>query len=121
LNGLILLWLMAAVSRVRYRTGILIGDGGSAELLRAMRGIGNFAEYVPMALLMLLLMAAMGLPSYLVHAFGMALTGARLLHALHFTGAASTLMARQVGATVTFGVILLASLGLIAHALVGTP
>ena len=48
LNGLILLWLAAAVSRIRLRTGIWLGDGGAPELVRAMRGLANFAEYVPL-------------------------------------------------------------------------
>ena len=36
------------VSRIRRRTGIWLGDGGAAELIRAMRGLANFAEYVPL-------------------------------------------------------------------------
>jgi uncharacterized membrane protein YecN with MAPEG domain len=117
LNGLILLWLAAAISRVRRQTGIWIGDGGSEELIRAMRGLANFSEYVPLALLMLLLMAALGMPGSLVHLFGLILTAARLVHAMHFTGAASTLITRQVGATLTYGVVLFASLGLLVHSL----
>ena len=67
---------------------------------------------------MLLLMAALGMPGYLVHLFGLALTAARLVHAMHFTGAASTLdRAPGGGARLTFGVLLFASLGLIVHSL----
>jgi uncharacterized protein len=117
LNGLILLWFAGAISRIRQRTGIWLGDGGSEDLLRTMRGLANFAEYVPLALLMLLLMAALGMPGYLVHLFGLVLTGARLLHAMHFTGAATALITRQLGATATFGFVLFASLGLIVHSL----
>ena len=117
LNGLILLWLAGAVSRVRLRTGIWVGDGGSQELMRAMRGQLNFAEYVPLCLVLLLLMAALGMPGYLVHLFGLVLTVGRVAHAAHFSGAYTGLMARQVGAMLTFGVLLLGSLGLVAHAL----
>jgi uncharacterized membrane protein YecN with MAPEG domain len=117
LNGLILLWFAGAISRIRTRTGIWAGDGGSAELLRAMRGQANFAEYVPFALILLLLMAALGAPVYVLHLFGLALTAARVLHALHFTGAVTALVMRQAGALGTWVVLLLASVGLIAHAL----
>ena len=117
LNGLILMWLAVAIGRVRMRTGIWLGDGGSEELLRAMRGLANFTEFVPFGLLMLLLMAALGLPWYLVHVFGATLTIGRVAHAAHFTGAYDALIARQVGAMLTFLPIGLGSLGLIFHAL----
>jgi len=116
LNGLILLWLAVAVGMTRSRTGIWTGDGGSAELIRVMRGQANFAEYVPFCLILLLLMAALGAPGYILHLFGLALTGARTLHGLHFTGIVSTLVARQVGATVTLLLLLFGSLGVIVHA-----
>ncbi|MER2508234.1 MAPEG family protein [Amaricoccus sp.] len=117
LNGLIMLWLSVAVSRVRMRTGVWVGDGGVAELTRVMRGHANFTEYAPFGLLMLLLMAAMGLPWFLVHGFGATLTVGRLLHAAHFTGAYDALIARQIGAMLTFAAIGLGSVGLIFHAL----
>ena len=98
------------------RTGIWIGDGGSEELMRTMRGLANFAEYVPLALFLMLLMAGLGMPGYLLHLFGLALTAARILHALHFTGALDALVARQLGASVTFGVLFFASVGLVVHA-----
>ncbi|MBP7243460.1 MAPEG family protein [Amaricoccus sp.] len=117
LNGLILFWLALAISRIRTRTGVWIGDGGVEELIRAMRGQANFTEFVPFGLLMLLLMAALGLPWYLVHVFGATLTVGRIAHAAHFTGAYDALIARQVGAMLTFLPITLGSVGLIFHAL----
>ena len=116
LHGLILLWLAATVSRIRWRTGIWLGDGGSEELVRATRGLANFAEYVPLVLLMMLLLAGLGMPGYLLLVFGLTLTAARILHGLHFAGVLDTVVARQVGASVTFVVVLLASLGLVVHA-----
>ncbi len=117
LNGLVLIWLTAAVSRVRMRTNVWIGDGGVEDLTRVMRGHANFTEFVPFGLLMLLMMAVLGLPWYLVHIFGATLTVGRVLHAAHFTGVYDALIARQIGAMLTFLAITLGSVGLIFHAL----
>ena len=53
------LYLAFAVIRRRYRDHISLGDGGDASFLRTMRAHGNFAEYVPIALL-LMAMAELG-------------------------------------------------------------
>jgi uncharacterized membrane protein YecN with MAPEG domain len=118
LNGLILLWLAGAVSMVRMRSGIWTGDGGSTDLARVMRGQANFAEYVPLCLLLLLLMAALGAPGYILHLFGLALTGGRVAHALHFTDLVRSRVTREAGALLTFAVLLLGSLGVIVHGMI---
>jgi uncharacterized protein len=40
---------------LRKQFKVLIGDAGHERLLRASRAHGNFAEYVPIALILLLL------------------------------------------------------------------
>ena len=56
-------------------------------MLRVIRGHANFAEYVPLALIMLGVLELSGASPYLLHGLGVALLAGRLLHgyALSFT------------------------------------
>jgi uncharacterized protein len=45
--------LSVRTSRLRRTLKIAIGDGGSQVMLRAMRVHSNFAEYVPLSLILL--------------------------------------------------------------------
>ena len=49
-----------------------------------MRGHANAIETIPMALILLLLLALLGVPAWAIHLLGIALTVGRVLHALHF-------------------------------------
>ena len=117
LNALILGWLSAHVGRVRGRLKIYMGDQGHPLMIRAMRGQANFVEYVPMALILLLVTALMGAPAIAVHALGGALVIGRVLHALHFTAADAPAWQRGVGAALTIFVVMAAGIGAIAHSL----
>jgi uncharacterized membrane protein YecN with MAPEG domain len=119
LNALILIWLGWSVVRIRMRERISIGDGGVPRLIRAMRGMANFTEYAPLALVVLALVALTGAPAWLVHALGLALTAGRAAHAWHFLqadapgwqrmwGMILTLIALLVGALVLAGLALAA-------------
>jgi hypothetical protein len=87
--GLLALFFCALSVRViEYRRGgISLGDGGNPELNRAIRGHANFAEYVPLALLLLALLELSHISIYVLHALGLTLLAARLLHgyALSYT------------------------------------
>ncbi|MDP3859433.1 MAG: MAPEG family protein [Stagnimonas sp.] len=52
LCGLLLVALAARVSQLRMRHRVALGDGGNAELGRAIRAHGNTAEHAPIFLLM---------------------------------------------------------------------
>ena len=56
--------------RLRKRLRIVIGDAGDTSMLRAMRVHANFAEYVPLALVLILLIEAAGGAAWLVHVLG---------------------------------------------------
>jgi hypothetical protein len=64
-----------------------LGDGGNTALMRRIRGHGNFAEYVPLLLLMMGSLELGRLPATWLHALGATLLVARVLHgiALSFT------------------------------------
>jgi len=57
-----------------------LGDGGHADLATATRAHGNFAEYVPLALVLMAIVEINGLPAVGVHGLGLTLTVGRLLH-----------------------------------------
>ncbi|HKK35249.1 MAG TPA: MAPEG family protein [Paracoccaceae bacterium] len=116
-NALILVWLGWSVVRIRMRERISIGDGGDPRLTRAMRGMANFTEYAPMALILIALMALMGAPAWLVHLLGVALTAGRLIHGWHFMQADAPGWQRVAGTILTLSVLLLGAVGVAGHAL----
>jgi uncharacterized membrane protein YecN with MAPEG domain len=82
LNSLILLVLSYNVGRHRGRTDSLEpGATGDAILTRAIRAHGNAAEYMPLAMIMLIALALLGAPVVLVHALGASFTVGRIFHA----------------------------------------
>lgn len=116
LNGLILVWLSINVVNKRHALKISIGDGGDKEMARAMRGQANFVEYVPFCLILLLLMSLIGTPAWVLHLFGLTLTIARLLHAYHFISEKRAIWQRGWGTRLTFAVLGVGSVGMVAHA-----
>ena len=80
---LVLIWgLGLNVTRLRIKHEVPLGDGGNAELARAIRAHGNAAEFVPGLLVALAIMALVGYGMNVIHGFGAALFLARLLHAV---------------------------------------
>jgi len=108
---LLLLALSANVSRWRRRAQMGIGDGGHAELARAIRVQGNFVEYVPLALLLLALLEIAGTPRAWLLAGGSALLAGRLLHAWGLSRHAGVSIGRFVGTALTWGMMFAAALG----------
>jgi uncharacterized membrane protein YecN with MAPEG domain len=73
------------------------GDMGDAVLTRAIRAHGNFTEYAPIVLLLLLILALLGFRPLWLHLYGAAFTAGRVIgafgmmrvkhpNALRFTG-----------------------------------
>jgi uncharacterized protein len=85
--ALLFLALCLRVSSLRGSKRTSLGDGGDPVLMRAIRGHANFAEFVPLILLMMALLELSKFSLYLLHAMGITLVLARLLHgyALSFT------------------------------------
>lgn len=84
--AIVLLVLSLRVIQLRGH-GASLGDGGDPKLLRRIRAQGNFAEYVPFILIMMGFLELGRTSIYLLHAIGITLVLARLLHgyALSFT------------------------------------
>jgi uncharacterized protein len=79
--ALMLVVLGILVVKNRYRARVGLFDGGDEQLGQAIRVHGNFAEYVPMALLVMAFAEAGGSPPWLIHTLGAVLIVGRLLHA----------------------------------------
>ncbi|KAA9130948.1 hypothetical protein F3N42_11380 [Marinihelvus fidelis] len=110
LLGLLLLALSYRVVRVRRRTRVGIGHGDQPALESAMRVQGNFVEYVPIALLLLLLAEAGSPGAWWLYLLGGLLLLGRLLHAWGLAGSSGISVGRFWGTGLTWLVILLAAL-----------
>lgn len=82
LNVFLNIGLALAVSRVRGTQRVSLGHGDSSVVLRAMRAHGNNAEFVPLALVLLLIAELMGGSSLWLHVLGGSLTVARVAQAI---------------------------------------
>ena len=86
--GLLALWfviLTARVILVRRSEGVSLGDGDNKVLARRIRGHANFAEYVPITLVVLGFFEMSGGATWAVHAVGLMLLAGRLLHGYAFS------------------------------------
>ena len=98
----IYIFLSSRVIQSRASTKIGIGTGGHRGLERRMRIHANFAEYVPLALLLLLFMEMQGRPSSLVHALCIVLVVARIGHVIALWNEKELLWLRIVSVSATF-------------------
>jgi uncharacterized protein len=108
--------LSVRVIRVRRGEKISVGDGGDATLLRRMRVHANFAEYVPLALLLIGLAESLKTDVRLLHMLGLALVAARILHAVSMSGAKDVLPMRVAGVATTFTILILAAIACLTGA-----
>lgn len=112
---LTILFVVLSVRTLRLRRvlGIAIGDDGDPQMLRAMRVHANFAEYVPLSLLMLMLVEGQGASVWLVHGLGFCLLCGRLLHAYGVSQRKEAFGFRVAGMALTFAVLLSGAIHLV--------
>lgn len=106
LLALVFLILSARVVMMRGSGGISLGDGGNPVMLRRIRAHANFAEYVPLLLLMIGFLESSGLSAPALHGLGATLLVARLLHGYALSFTTSFKFGRMVGAALTFLLLL---------------
>ncbi len=99
------LYLTYSVIRLRRQKQLSVGDGGDPSFLRKMRAHGNFAEYVPMALLLMAMAEFLGAGAALLHAIGGLLLAGRLAHGWCFLFTDRNLKARTAGMAMTLAAI----------------
>lgn len=108
---LTLLYVVLAlrIIKLRWRDKVPLGTGESKDLLKAVRVHANFAEYVPLVLVLMVMMELTGAPVLVLHGMGAVFFIGRVLHAMGITKTASTSWMRFVGMVSTFMVMLIAA------------
>lgn len=108
---LIALSVQVVMARRRYRVGL--GVGTESGMQQAVRVQANFSEYVPLAIVLLVLSELTGLPTAGVHAAGIALIVSRVLHAAGLSHSPGRSFGRFYGTAGTWLVITALSLWLL--------
>jgi len=103
---------------LRRKLGVAIGAGENPVLARAIRVHANFAEYVPIALLLIAFLEVQINARLLVHGLCIALIVGRILHAYGVSQVEENFRLRVSGMILTLGTIIYAALRLIVSYLV---
>jgi uncharacterized membrane protein YecN with MAPEG domain len=105
LLALVMLALALRVIRLRWKLRVGIGDGGDKAMSRAIRVHANATEHVPIALLLLLVAELNRASPTLLHACGLVLVAARILHAMGLGRSIGASWERMAGTIGTVGVV----------------
>jgi uncharacterized protein len=119
-SGLLLLLLVTLSVRValtRRSRRVSLGDGGDPDLALKSRVFGNAAEYIPVGIGAMAILAVLGMPAVGIHMVGVPLFVGRILHATGLRGDRAT-GARIFGILLTWLALFLAALMLLVHAFV---
>jgi uncharacterized membrane protein YecN with MAPEG domain len=117
LAGLMSLALAALVVRARRRYKTSIGTGKEPAVEMAVRVHANFVEYVPLALLLMLLGEVNGVSGPALHGAGILLLVSRILHAFGLGHSPGRSFGRFYGTAGTWVVMLFLSVALLARVL----
>jgi uncharacterized membrane protein YecN with MAPEG domain len=113
--SLIFIGLSVRTLLLRRELKIAIGDGGNQKMLRAMRVHANFAEYVPLSLLLIALFEIAGGQFLFVHGLCILLLIGRISHIYGVSQSSENFVFRVFGMAMT-----LTALGIAACAVLGT-
>jgi uncharacterized protein len=102
---LLFIGLSIRIVLMRGSLRVSLGDKGDIKMLRAIRVHANFAEYVPLCLLLIFWVETSGAPVYFVHLLGAMLLIARALHAYGVSQIKERLIFRQAGMAITLTVM----------------
>ncbi len=107
--ALIYVGLSLYVVRGRWQHRVALGHGPDAVLERRIRMHANFAEYVPIALILLFMLNLAKFPLVGIHILGIMLVVGRVIHimALYSTAVSKK---RVIGMALTLGMILISAL-----------
>lgn len=103
-SGLLILLLVGLAFRVianRRRHKVLFGDGGVEQMTVATRAFGNAAEYIPVGIGALILMAILGYAPWVIHVVGGVFFAGRLIHGAGLSHGKGPGASRMVGMTLT--------------------
>jgi hypothetical protein len=108
LMGLIFLFLGSRVSGGRMKYRISLGDGGNTDMQNRIRAHANFAEFVPLILILMGLLELAGVNATILVSAGAVLAIARILHVIGMPMKAPNPY-RFLGATGTYLLVLAGS------------
>jgi uncharacterized membrane protein YecN with MAPEG domain len=107
--GLIFIFLSARVIAARRRFRVTVGFGGHHVLERRIRVQGNFSEYVPITIILLMFMELQGSAKWLIHVLCIALILGRCLHAYCVSRTDEDIRQRRAAMILTFGTLFVAA------------
>ncbi len=108
--GCFYVYLSAEVTKLRVKHQIGLGDGKRLDLLKAIRIHGNFSEYVPLTLFLLLLTELVGGRPWMIHTLSVTFVTARILHVIGLRKTDGPSIYRFLGSTFTWVVISILSI-----------
>ena len=100
--ALLFVGLSMRVIALRRGARVGLGDGGNRLLMRRMRVQANFAEYVPLCLLLMAFAELQGAPAWVLHGIGTVLLAGRLIHSTGVSREPEPTGFRTVGMVMTF-------------------
>lgn len=118
LLALLFVALSIRVIKTRRRERVAIGDGDNPRLRRAIGVHNNFAQYVPLALLLLAFVELAAAPILLVHILCLMLLVGRCIHAYGVSQESENFRFRTLGMRLTFATIALAAAYLLVTTLI---
>jgi uncharacterized protein len=106
LLALVFVVLSARVIVVRRAAKVSLGDGGNSQLLRRVRAHANFAEYTPVALVLMGLAESLAAPKLWLMGIGLSLLAGRVIHAYGVSADLKSFAPRVTGMMLTFASLL---------------
>ena len=111
--GLVFVALSIRTLRLRRKLKVALGDGEQPVLMKAARAHANFAEYVPISLLLIYFVETETNAAFWIHVLCIALLIGRLMHAYGVSQLEEDYRFRVIGMTLTFAVVISCSVGLL--------
>lgn len=108
--GCFYVYLSAEVTKLRAKYQIFMGDGKRLDLLKATRIHGNFSEYAPITLFLLLLTELIGGRPWMIHTLSVTFVIARILHLIGLRKTEGPSIHRFLGSVLTWVVISILSI-----------
>ncbi len=102
LATLLFVFLSFRVIGMRRGEKISLGDGSNKEMGKRIRVHGNFAEYAPLALLLMLMAELQTAAAWSLHLVGATLLIGRILHAYAISQTPQVMNLRVAGMVLTF-------------------
>ena len=107
--ALVFVGLSVRTLLLRRKFKVAVGHGDESRLQRAVRAHANFAEYVPLALLLIFFLELMFGRTLLVHGLCITLLLGRALHAFGISRVNEDYRFRVTGMALTFTAVIVAS------------